>query len=295
MSLLNVLRKLPNAIDGAPRFNVSSLGFSDNMRLFKSMDVSDVPLRKVITNNDDVLSKVTDFVGENVTVSGLVGFNDRMFGLDDKGISNSLHLGVDVKGTIGEKFVGLFESAEPVDLPYAQSAEQLESVWVPEIPVEPFELPDESGDVLAQVADAIGFDIPEGLGDLPGITEIILGVRLVMDIVKVNGDYKQVTSDKKTRIAGVKALVLFSRFGVTSVLTLTGTAVGTAVVPVLGSLIGGIGGAMAASKINKVIKPQMNDIAMGLVGLTEEDLFYYRNYDRVNNLALRFRNSARSF
>ena len=88
-------------------------------------------------------------------------------------------------------------------------------------------------------ASTEGFDIPDGIGEmLPYAGEVILGIRLVMDIVSTERDFKDVQLQDRSRVHALKALVLMSKFGVTTVFTTAGgaggTAAGTALLPGVG-------------------------------------------------------------
>jgi hypothetical protein len=131
---------------------------------------------------------------------------------------------------------------------------------------------------MSLLADNLGIDVPDEVGDfLPYVTEIILGIRLLYDIVKVERDFKTVAIDDRGRVHAMKALVLFQRFGVSAVCTTAGGAAGTVAVPGFGTVGGAIGGAVLAAKLNKKLRPRTMDVAMWLVRVTEDDIFYFRN------------------
>ncbi len=142
----------------------------------------------------------------------------------------------------------------------------------------------ESG--LEILASRGGFDVPDAIGEmLPHVGEIILGIRLVMDIVSTERDFKDVQLQDRSRVHGLKALVLMSKFGVTTVLTTAGgaggTAAGTALFPGIGSAAGGIvgslAGAGAAAFLNRRLQPRMMQVGMALARVDEDDMFYFRN------------------
>lgn len=140
-------------------------------------------------------------------------------------------------------------------------------------------------DSLNLLAENFGIDVPDEIGDfLPYVTEIVLGIRLLWDIVTVERDFKTVTIDDRGRVHVMKALVLFSRFGISTVCTTVGGAVGTAIVPGVGTAGGAIGAAALAAYLNKKLRPLMMNIAMWVVRVTEEDLFYFRNKVEIDRL-----------
>ena len=139
---------------------------------------------------------------------------------------------------------------------------------------------------LEILASNEGFDIPDGIGEmLPYAGEIILGIRLVMDIVSTERDFKDVQLQDRSRVHALKALVLMSKFGVTTVFTTAGgaagSAAGTALLPGVGTAVGGIagsiGGAGTAAFLNRRLQPQMMHVGMAVAGVDEDDMFYFRN------------------
>ena len=138
---------------------------------------------------------------------------------------------------------------------------------------------------LELLLDNSGVDVPDTVGGiLPYATEIILGIRLLRDIVNTERDFEAVAFDDRMRVQGMKALVLLQRFGISTVLTtvggVAGGAAGTAI-PIIGNVIGAIGGAIGgaglAALLSSKLRPHMLEIGMELAGLTEDDLFYFKN------------------
>ena len=74
-----------------------------------------------------------------------------------------------------------------------------------------------------------------------------------------------------------------------------GSAAGSAI-PFVGNLIGGIAGTAAGAGIgmylNSRLEPRMMDLALDITGLTEDDIFYYANKERVDSLAMSFRRTS---
>lgn len=148
------------------------------------------------------------------------------------------------------------------------------------------EFTQEVSEGLGILASNEGFDVPDGIGEmLPYAGEIILGIRLVMDVVSTERDFKDVQLADRSRVHALKALVLMSKFGVTTVLTTAGgaggTAAGTALLPGVGSAAGGIVGSIAgagtAAFLNRRLQPHMMDVGMAIAGVDEDDMFYFRN------------------
>ena len=139
-----------------------------------------------------------------------------------------------------------------------------------------------------------GIDVPDEVGGfLPYVTEIALGIRLLLDIVNTERDFEAVAIDDKARINAMKALVLFQRFGISLVLTTAGGALGS-IVPIIGNLGGAITGAGLAGYLNRKLRPHMLEIGMELAGVTEDDLFYFRNKVAIDRIGESFAKTAAS-
>lgn len=148
-----------------------------------------------------------------------------------------------------------------------------------------YELTTEVEEGLDLLVDNSGVDVPDEVGGiLPYATEIVLGIRLLCDIVKTERDFEAVAFDDRKRVHAMKALVLFQRFGISAVLTTVGGVAGGtvgSVVPIIGNLVGALVGsgigAISAGLLNSKLRPHMLEIGMELAGLTEDDLFYFKN------------------
>jgi hypothetical protein len=154
-----------------------------------------------------------------------------------------------------------------------------------------------SMDELENVMEQMGIELPEGLDFLPGASELILGVRLLLDIKKVNNDFVGISTDKKINIAAAKALVIMSKFGVSITLVSIGTAAGGAgggmlggVGAIIGAPLGAITGGITAGYINKKIAPYAQELSYKLLKLEKEDLFYYKNKMRIDEIGQRLAN-----
>lgn len=148
-----------------------------------------------------------------------------------------------------------------------------------------YELTTEVEEGLDLLVDNSGVDVPDTVGGiLPYATEIVLGIRLLCDIVKTERDFEAVAFDDRKRVHAMKALVLFQRFGISAVLTTVGGVAGGtvgSVVPIIGNLVGALVGggigAISAGLLNSKLRPHMLEIGMELAGVTEDDLFYFKN------------------
>lgn len=97
----------------------------------------------------------------------------------------------------------------------------------------------------------------------------------------------------------MQTLTLMSRFGISTVCAIGGGvgggALGTAL-PGIGNLIGGIGGTIVGAGmgmyLNRHLQPHMLSLALNITGLNHNDLFYYKNKVRIDEVALAFQQTA---
>ena len=90
-----------------------------------------------------------------------------------------------------------------------------------------------------------------------------------------------------------------SRMGVNTVLATVGGMGGTAAgsfLPLIGNLVGGLVGTAAGAGmgmyLNRHVQPHMLSLALDITGLEEDDLFYYKNKPRIDELAMSLRQTA---
>jgi|AntRauTorcE11897_2_1112592.scaffolds.fasta_scaffold18750_2 hypothetical protein len=142
---------------------------------------------------------------------------------------------------------------------------------------------------LEALAQNEGIDIPDEIGDiLPYVTEIVLGIRLLVDIVKVERDFSKIQLDDRSRIHALKALILFSRFGISITLTTVGGLAGTAINPGIGTGLGAISGAILSGYLNKKLKPHILEIAEKLTKVDDNEMFYLKNKSFIDSLGKSF-------
>lgn len=134
---------------------------------------------------------------------------------------------------------------------------------------------------------------------IPVLGEIIVGIKLLSEMSKVNNEYQGIPKSQQDKIKMIKAIVYLSRYGVTTALigasvkagATTGAMVdagtggislgaGTAV----GTVVGLVGGAMLSSEVNNYIKPYMYDMALGIMDYTRDDLFYFKNKTKIDDI-----------
>ena len=149
-------------------------------------------------------------------------------------------------------------------------------------------------DGLETLSDAFG--VAEAV---PGAGALIAASRLIYNAVKTEKEFKAADRTTKNKIQVVQTLTLMSRMGITTVLATAGGMGGGAVgsvVPGVGNLIGGIIGSISGAGmgmyLNRHLQPHMLNLALNITGLTNDDLFYYKNKPRIDEVALNFRKTA---
>ena len=160
-----------------------------------------------------------------------------------------------------------------------------------------------TGDVnegLDLLTDNFGIDIPDGMGEIiPYAGAIIAGARLVYGAIRTEQQFKAVDRTNRNKIQVVQALTIMSRMGVTTVLSTVGGMGGATAgsfIPGVGNLIGGIAGVVTgagmAMYLNRHLQPHMLSLALDITGLTDEDLFYFKNKPHIDQVAWSFRQTA---
>lgn len=156
-------------------------------------------------------------------------------------------------------------------------------------------------DGLETLSGNMGLDIPDGIVDIvPYVAEIAAGVRLIVSAVKTEKEFKAADRTTKNKIQVTRTLTLMSRMGITAVLAAGGGAGGGilgSVIPGVGNLIGTIGGSFAGAGVgmllNKHLQPRMLNLALDITGLNHDDLFYYKNKPRIDQVGLTFQQRAK--
>ena len=163
-------------------------------------------------------------------------------------------------------------------------------------------------DGLTTLSDNMGIDVPGGVTDLlPYVGAIVAGARLIYSVVSTERNFKEADRTTRNKIQVVQTLTLMSRMGVSAVLAITGGQAGAAagglvgsVVPGVGNAAGGIGGGIGGSiagagmgiLLNRRLQPQMLNLALDITGLTNDDLFYYKNKQRIDEIGDSIQGSA---
>ena len=165
-----------------------------------------------------------------------------------------------------------------------------------------YEIVSGTTDGLDTLSSNLGIDVPDGVGDIiPYAGAIIAGARLVHSVLKTEKEFKAADRTTRNKIQVVQSLTLMSRMGITTTLATAGGMGGGALgssVPGVGNLVGGIGGSLlgagAGMYLNRHLQPHMLNLALDITGLTNDDLFYYKNKPRIDNVALSFQMQVRA-
>ena len=163
------------------------------------------------------------------------------------------------------------------------------------------ELEGTANEGLELLSDNMGIDIPDRIGDiLPYAGTILAGARLVYSVIRTEKEFKAADRTTRNKIQVVQSLTVMSRLGVTTVLATAGGAGGTAmgsIIPGPGNIIGGIVGSLTGAGmgmyLSRHLQPHMLNLALDITGLTNDDLFYYKNKHRIDTVAWSFQTTAR--
>ena len=158
------------------------------------------------------------------------------------------------------------------------------------------ELTESVKDGLGTLAENYGVDVPDSIGEaLPLVGEVVLGLKLVWNMVKTERELADVDLTDRTRVHGVRVLALASRFGINQVCMLAGSSAGAAAgtaVPVVGNVVGGLAGGMAglggAMMLNRLLEPRIEEVAIKLVGGDADDVFYLMNRVEIDRIGESF-------
>ena len=150
------------------------------------------------------------------------------------------------------------------------------------------------GDGLTTLSDNLGIDIPDGVGEVIPYAAAIMGAaRLIHSVIQTERTFKEADRTTINKVHVVQTLTLMSRMGITTLLAAAGGAGGTAlgsIVPGVGNLIGGVGGTLTGAGIgmhlNRHLQPHMLSLALDIVGMEKDDLFYFKNKPRIDEIAI---------
>ena len=164
----------------------------------------------------------------------------------------------------------------------------------------PYEYVEGIEDGLTTLSDNMGLDIPDGaVSLLPYAGAIIAGTRLIYSVVSTERQFRDADRNTKNKIQVVQTLTLMSRMGISAVMAIAGGQAGAAAGGLLGSVVsgagnvvGGVGGGIAGSLggvgvgmyLNRRLQPRLLDLALDITDLTGDDLFYYKNKRRIDDI-----------
>ena len=156
-----------------------------------------------------------------------------------------------------------------------------------------YEIEAEVTEGLETLAKNYGIDLPDNLEDIvPYIGEVVLGLKLIQSYKRTEKDFDSSLIDEKRKINALKSILIINKFGFTSLMAIIGANYGR-VGGGWGALAGALGGAVTGSYISKKIQPHLLKLALGILGLTTDDIFYYRNKQKIDKISLRFSNNIR--
>ena len=150
---------------------------------------------------------------------------------------------------------------------------------------------------LHKLAGNHGVDVPDSLGEaLPFVGEVVLGIKLIWGMVKTERQLADVDLTDRSRVHGIRALALLSRFGINQVCMWAGAgagaATGTVVLPGPGTAVGGLSGGLvgigSGRMLNKSLQPRIEEVAMRLIGGDADDMFYLMNKAEIDGLGQSF-------
>ena len=155
-------------------------------------------------------------------------------------------------------------------------------------------------DGLTTLSGNLGIDIPDGVTELiPYATAVIAGARLIHSVIQTEREFKAADRTTRNKIQVVQTLTVMSRMGVNTVLAAVGGMAGATAgsfIPGLGNLVGGVFGSIAGAGmgmyLNQHLQPHMLSLALDITGLEDDDLFYYKNKARIDQMALSMRGTA---
>ena len=153
---------------------------------------------------------------------------------------------------------------------------------------------------LNLLSQNMGIDIPDGAVEIAQSGAAIAGAALLIyNALKTEREFSGAARTTRNRIQVVRTLTLMSRMGINAVSIKAGVmggAAGGTILPGPGNLIGGVSGAFAGAYVgnylNKHLQPHMLDLALNITGLTHDDLFYYKNKQRIDDTAWIFQDRA---
>ena len=159
------------------------------------------------------------------------------------------------------------------------------------------ELTESVSDGLGTLAANRGIDVPDSIGEaLPFVGEVVLGIKLIWGMVKTERELVDVELPDRSKVHGIRALALASRFGINQLCMWagikSGAMLGTALAPGLGTaaggLVGGVIGLPSGMMLHRRLQPRIEEVAIKLVGGDADDVFYLMNKVEIDQLGQSF-------
>lgn len=144
-------------------------------------------------------------------------------------------------------------------------------------------------DGLARLSDNMGLDITDRIGDvIPYLGAAFFVGRVSYCVVKTERELRHVTRRTKNRIHAARIVSLLVIILTFLVLAGAGAAVGTLILPTLGSLLGTVVGIALGVYVTRRLRPTVQTAIENAARIGPEDLFYYKHKPQIDDLSKRF-------
>lgn len=143
-------------------------------------------------------------------------------------------------------------------------------------------------DGLETLSGNVGIDVADSV--LP-IGAFFASLRLTSTAWNTEREFTDVNRPTKNRIRVSRGLSLLVRLIFILIGGVLGSMVGSVVLPILGSILGGILGCVLGAVIGRKANEHLQ-LAERMSGLTGDDLFYFKNKNRIDELAMALRRRA---
>jgi hypothetical protein len=148
-------------------------------------------------------------------------------------------------------------------------------------------------DGVSQLVANAGLDVPDSFGDsLPFVGEVVAAFTLHKELVKVNFDYAQISDFDRRKVKALRAIHVAGKYAAFSGGAALGAAIGSALLPVVGTILGGIGGFAYMKWIKNDIVAELDRIGKDLLNINTDNLYYENRKSAINRLAMLMRRKA---
>jgi len=153
------------------------------------------------------------------------------------------------------------------------------------------ELTEEVAEKLDVLIGNWGIDVPDDLGEaLPWIGEVVLGLRLIVQLVKNNRMYEFASQSTTNKTAILKTISLLSKFGIKSVFLWLGTAAGSPHIPPFGAIVGGASGVAFGIFISNKVEPYLLKISKLIMKIDVNEMYYFSNKLNIDKIGYNMQN-----